>query len=197
MPVAFLRQLTDDLRAADQIDAVDIPLAAELRSGHILEIGIAAGGAAHDGTQIAAVERSSGNQFAQDVSEKADSHRQELGQQGTLTETASVRVLDLELAHAMRRPQLPCFKVVGGHAPLLEFSSQFVEQVRVYPDSGGDSEVARGGLAVEILILDSAERDAPDFAIDRDLSGGAGAERNCQVVGKSIGGAERENGERD
>src|ERR1700676_1953657 len=119
MTVAFLRQLADDLRAADQIDALDIPLSSEQRSCHILQIGIAAGGAAHDGAQIAAVERSSGNQFAQDVSEKADSHRQELGQQGTLTQTASVRVLDLKLAHAMRRPQLPCLKVVGRHARTL------------------------------------------------------------------------------
>src|SRR3979490_2825279 len=107
MPAAFLRQPADDFRAADQIDAVDIPLAAEQRSRDILQIGIAAGGAAHDGAQIAAVERSSGDQFAQDVSEKADSHRQEFRQQSTLPQTASVRVLGLELAHAMRRPQMP------------------------------------------------------------------------------------------
>src|SRR5713101_2784614 len=85
MIVDFLRHPADDLRGADQIDAVDIPLAAEQRSGHILQISIAAGGAAHDGAQVAAIERSSGNQFAQDVSEKTDSYRQELGQQGTLT----------------------------------------------------------------------------------------------------------------
>src|SRR5712664_3323049 len=153
MPGAFLRQPADDLRAADQIDAIDIPLAAEQRSGYILKIGIAAGGAAHDGAQIAAVERSSGDQFAQDVSEEADSHGHALGQQGVLTHTTSIRVLGLELAHAMRRPQLPCFKVVGRHAPFLEFRSQFVKEVRVHADSGGDGEVARGGLAVEILVL--------------------------------------------
>ena len=194
---AFLRQPADNLRAADHIDAVDIPLAAEQRSGYILQIGIAAGGAAHDGAQIAAVERRSGDQFAQDVSEEADSHRQELGQQGVLTQTASIRVLGLELAHAMRRPQLPCFKIVGRHAPFLEFRSQFVKEVRVYADSGGDGEVARGGLAVEILVLNSAERDAPDFSIDCDLSRSARAEGDCQVVRESVGGAERENGQRN
>src|ERR1700674_125511 len=175
-----------------------MPLATEQRSCHILQIGIAAGGAAHDRAQIAAVERSSGNQFAQDVSEKADSDRQELSQPRTLTRTASVRVLDLKRTHAMRRPQLPCFKVIGRHArTLLEFRSQLVEQVRVYADSGGDGEVARGGLAVEILILNSAERDAPDFAADCDLSRSARAERNREVMRESISGAERENGERN
>src|SRR5258708_32297098 len=97
----------------------------------------------------------------------------------------------------MRRPQLPGFEIVGrpGRA-VLEFRSQVVEQVRVHTDSGGDGEVARGGLAVEIFVLNSAERDTPDFAADRDLSGGTGAERNSQIVGKSVGSAKRKNGER-
>jgi len=123
---------------------------------------------------------------------RTDPYCQKLGQQGTLTRAASIGVLDLELAHAMRRPQLPCFEVVGRHArTLLQFRSEFVEQMRVHTDSGGDREVACGGLAVEILILNSAERDAPDSAVDCDLSGSAGAERNCQIVGESVGGAER------
>src|SRR6202795_649518 len=40
MPAAFLRHPADDFRGADQINAIDIPLAAEQRSGHILQIGI-------------------------------------------------------------------------------------------------------------------------------------------------------------
>src|SRR5258706_2251193 len=98
----------------------------------------------------------------------------------------------------MRRPQLPCLEIVARHArAILELGSQFVEQVRVNADSGGDGEVARGGLAIEILVLNSAERDAPYFAIDCDLSRGARAERNRQVMRESIGGAEREDGESD
>src|SRR5258706_1242843 len=97
----------------------------------------------------------------------------------------------------MRRPQLPCFEIVGRHArAILELRSQFVEQVRVHADSGGDGEVTRGGLAVEILVLNSAERDTPNFAVDRDVSGGTGAERNSQIVGETVGGAKRKNGKR-
>src|ERR1700687_1862461 len=67
--------------------------------------------------------------------------------------------------------------------------------MRVHTNSGGDGEEARGGLAVEVLILNSTERDTPKLPINCYLSGGTGAERSCQVVGESIGGAERENGE--
>ena len=68
--------------------------------------------------------------------------------------------------------------------PLLEFRRQLVKQVRVHADSGGDGEVASGGLAVEILVLNSAERDAADFAVDSDFGGGAGAERDCADRGR-------------
>ena len=118
-------------------------MAAEQRSGHILYVGIAAGSAAHYGAQIVAVERRSGNQFAQNVAKKADSYCQEFSQRGALAQTASVGILDLEAAHAMSRPQLPGFEVVGGHArAILEFRGQFIEQVRVHANAGGDGEVA-------------------------------------------------------
>ena len=67
--------------------------------------------------------------------------------------------------------------------------------MRVDADSGGNGEVARGGLAMEILELDAAERNAANVnfvlavARDRGLRGGAGAKRNFQVVGKRVGGA--------
>src|SRR5208282_3075123 len=170
MTVTFLWQLADDLRAAHQIDTVDIPLAAEQRPGHILDIGIAAGGAAHYGAQVAAVERSSGNQFAQDVSEKTDSYRQEFSQNGVLAQTVSVGILDLKLTHAMCCPQLPGLEVISSHAAaLLEFGGQFVEQVSVDADSGGDGSPGRS----------------------------AGAEWDSEVVGKCIGRTERKNGKRD
>src|ERR1017187_2353922 len=58
---------------------------------------------------------------------------------------------------------------------------------------------ARGRLPVEILGLNAAERNASDLAlaVDRGWSRSARAERDSEVVGESIGGAERENGECD
>jgi hypothetical protein len=61
----FSGKLADNFRAADQIDAVDIPTAAEQPSGHVLQIGIAAGGAAHDGAQIGCGRATLRDEFAQ------------------------------------------------------------------------------------------------------------------------------------
>ncbi len=69
--------------------------------------------------------------------------------------------------------------------------------MRVDADSGGDGEIAGGGFAGEILIFDAAESDAADCSGDGDTGGGAGAQRDSEVMGKSVGGAERQNGERD
>src|SRR5271165_3222728 len=75
--------------------------------------------------------------------------------------------------------------------------------MRVDADSGGDGEVAGGGLAGKILVFDAAERNAADMsvpaALARDGSArrGAGAERDAEIVRQRVSSAEGKNGESD
>ena len=49
-------------------------------------------------------------------------------------------------------------------------------------DSGGDGEVAVGGVVAEIVILDTSERNAANAAVDGHLGRVTRAEWNAQVV---------------
>ncbi len=163
-----------------------------------MEVGVAAGGAAHDGAEVGAVERCSGDEFAQDVAEEADSYGEKFGEQGALGRAGAVGVVNLEAAHIVGGPELPGFEVVGSHASaILEFGGEFVEEVGVDPDAGGDDEVAGGGLAVEVFVLDAAKGNAAEGSGDGGFGGVAGAKRDAEVVSESVGGAEGENGESD
>src|SRR5262249_35597173 len=113
---------------------------------------------------------------------------------------SAVGVLGVKSPHAMSCPEIPGGKIVAGHASaLLQFAIQLVEQVSVDADSGSNREVARRRLAFEILILDSAKRNASNRAlcIDCNTSSGTGTQRKPEIVSERIGGADWQNGERD
>ena len=64
-------------------------------------------------------------------------------------------------------------------------------------NAGSDREVTRGALAVEIFILDAAERNATDVAFHRDFSGRTRTQRNSEIVCQGVCGAKGKNGQRD
>src|SRR5208282_2001972 len=135
------------------------------------------------------VERCSGDEFAQDVAEEADSYGEKFGEQGALGRAGAVGVVNLEAAHIVGGPESPGFEVVGSHASaILEFGGEFVEEVGVDPDAGGDDEVAGGGLAVEVFVLDAAKGNAAEGSGDGGFGGVAGAKRDAEVVSESVGG---------
>ncbi len=198
--VFIRRKLAGNLGAADEVDAFHVPVAADEGSGDVLQVGVAAGGAAHDGAEIVAIEGGSGNEFAEDVSEEPDSHGEQFGELRRLFVARAVGIFDFEAGHVVGRPELPRLEVVGGHsAAFLEMGVEVVEEVGIDSNTGGDGEVAGGGFAMEIFVLDSAEGDAADSALPLDghFRGGGGAEGNLQIVREGVGGAERENGEGD
>src|SRR5277367_1452516 len=111
--------------------------------------------------------------------------------------TVAIGVFDLKATHVIAGNQLQGLQVVSRHSrAVLEFCSEVVEKVCIHTHAGGDSKVTRGGLAFEILILDSSERDASNRAFDRQLRGDARSKRNLQVVGESVRRSKRKNGER-
>ena len=62
----------------------------------------------------------------------------------------------------MSKPKMSGFQIVGEHSesPLCH-RVQFVEQMRIYPDPGGHSEIARIILSREILKNNSPSRQPP------------------------------------
>src|ERR1700691_2887841 len=69
--------------------------------------------------------------------------------------------------------------------------------MRIDADASGNGEIARGRFAFKILILNSAEGDAANLALDRELGRSLRAKRNFKIMRESIRGAEGENGESD
>ena len=64
-------------------------------------------------------------------------------------------------------------------------------------DAGRHREITGGGLAMKIFVLDAAEREAADAALDGGARGITGARREGEIVGERVGGAEGKDGERD
>jgi len=69
--------------------------------------------------------------------------------------------------------------------------------MRIDADSRRNGEIARGRFAFEILILNAAEGDAANLAMDRELGRSTRTKRDFKIVRESIRGAEGENGESD
>src|ERR1700684_1960093 len=68
------------------------------------------------------------------------------------------RVIDPKECHRISEPEIPGFRVVGGHAQaMLGSGMESIEEVGVHPNACGDDEVAGAGLPFEIVILDAAE----------------------------------------
>src|ERR1700722_9447605 len=62
-------------------------------------------------------------------------------------------------------------------------------------DSCRDREIARGLLALKVFVLDATERNAANSAVHGGARGRARAKRKSEIVGESVGGAERKNRE--
>src|ERR1700684_2276006 len=74
---------------------------------------------------------------------------------------------------------------------------QFVEEMPVYSHSGSDGKVTRARFAFEILVLDSAQRNAPNCASNRNLSRCARAKRSPNVMSKTLCCTKRHSDQRD
>src|SRR6266496_6598980 len=93
---------------------------------------------------------------------------------------------------------MPCLGVVGRHSkPLLIAAVKFVEKMRVYPDTGGNDEIARARLTLEVQTRHSAEGNASRGGGERRLRRPGHIYWNFQVVCQSVGRANRQDAQCD
>ncbi len=111
---------------------------------------------------------------------------------------AGFGVLHAKTRHGISEPEMPCFRVVGGHAQaMLGSGVEFIEEVSVDSNSGGDDEVAGAGLPFEILILNASQGYAPGCGGEGGPRGAGNIHGQAEIVGQRVSGAHGKNGERN
>src|SRR6266851_6949550 len=108
-----------------------------------------------------------------------------------------VRKLCLEVAHAVRHPEMCGLGVIREHAhAVFDQAVEFVEQVRVDAHSGCDGEVAESRKIGEITVVDSSDSDPLRYGGEKGMSGSVRSQRKPEVVRHSICGPERDDSKR-
>ena len=95
-------------------------------------------------------------------------------------------------------PEMPSFRVVSGHAKaMLGSGVEFIEEVSIDSNPGGDDEVACAGLPFEILILNASQSNAPRCGGESGLRGAGDIHGQAEIVGQCVSGAHGKNGQRN
>jgi hypothetical protein len=195
----FGQVLADSFAGMGEIDARHLPMAAEDCAGYVGQISETTGGSAEYEANIIAIERCAGSEFPQHSPEMADADSEKFSEVGALRMVRTgFGELDLKLRHGIREPEMPGFRVVGGHAQAMFGSGvEFIEKVGVDSHTGGHDEVAGAGLSFEIVILNAAQGHAPRRSGESGPRGAGDIHGQAKIVGERVGGTHGKNCKRD
>ena|SRR5205085_9160059 len=102
------------------------------------------------------------------------------------------RVFGLEVAHAVRPPQMQCFSVVSGHAhAVFDQAVQLIKKVRVHAYSSRNREIAERWQVVEVAEIDSCHSNSVWDRSQQSASGICDVHGQAEVMRECVGGTER------
>src|SRR5579862_6407180 len=202
MPVLAGRSgqiVASHLLGVDEVNTEDGEALAQQTANDVEQVHQSAGGAKKHESQIVAFQRRAGSKFLKNAPEIADADGEQLGDRSA----ARIGVTSLEEVggkthEGMGHPEMRCLSVIREHAQVfLDACTEFVKQMGVDANSGGDDKVAHGEVAREIAIRYLTERDTPRLGAEQCPGRFYWVEREIQVVSESICGPQRNDAEGD